>query len=59
VIEGEGMPRHQALGYGNLFIEFAVVFPMEVSGPFRAGQLFLMCFHRFHEHSPRLLVLFL
>ena len=37
VIEGEGMPRHQALGYGNLFIEFSVVLPLQVSGPFRAG----------------------
>ncbi|KAA1077415.1 DnaJ- protein scj1 [Puccinia graminis f. sp. tritici] len=50
VIEGEGMPRHQALGYGNLFIEFAVVFPMEVSGPFRAGQhLFFLRFRRFDQ----------
>lgn len=37
VIEGEGMPRHQALGYGNLFIEFSVVLPLEVSGPFRTN----------------------
>jgi len=37
VIEGEGMPRHLALGYGNLFIEFSVVLPLQVSGPFRAG----------------------
>lgn len=37
MIEGEGMPRHQSLGYGNLFIEFSVVLPLEVSGPFRSN----------------------
>lgn len=51
VIEGEGMPRHQALGYGNLFIEFSVVLPLQVSGPFRAGLEKL--FHPHRTLDPR------
>ncbi|KNZ47270.1 hypothetical protein VP01_655g7 [Puccinia sorghi] len=51
VIEGEGMPRHLALGYGNLFIEFSVVLPLQVSGPFRAGQFFFyfLCLEKLFE----------
>ncbi|MBW0464619.1 hypothetical protein O181_004334 [Austropuccinia psidii MF-1] len=37
VIEGEGMPRYQSLGHGNLFVEYSVVLPMEVSGSFRSN----------------------
>ncbi|KAI8454841.1 DnaJ C terminal domain-containing protein [Phakopsora pachyrhizi] len=32
VIEGEGMPRHRAMGHGDLFVEYSVVFPVEISG---------------------------
>lgn len=37
VIEDEGMPRYQAMGYGNLYIEYTVVLPLEISGPFRTA----------------------
>lgn len=35
MVEGEGMPHHQSSGYGDLFIEYNVVFPSEVSGTLR------------------------
>ncbi|KAG0146462.1 hypothetical protein CROQUDRAFT_657264 [Cronartium quercuum f. sp. fusiforme G11] len=37
VMEGEGMPRHQAMGHGDLFIEYSVVLPAQVTGQFRTN----------------------
>lgn len=32
------MPRHQAMGHGDLFIEYSVVLPAQVTGKFRSGE---------------------
>ncbi|KAH9819001.1 hypothetical protein DFH28DRAFT_60327 [Melampsora americana] len=37
VMDGEGMPRHQAMGHGDLYIEYSVVLPAQVTGDFRKG----------------------
>ena len=39
IIHGEGMPRREQEGKGDLFVEYSVIFPDRVEGDLQKGEL--------------------
>lgn len=50
VVDGEGMPNWEATGHGDLFVEYNVVLPQELSPQTKKST----CTGSFYEPSPDL-----
>ena len=45
VIQGEGMPIYESTGYGDLYVEYNVILPSELSSEMRSSES-LIALHR-------------